>query len=125
MTGIRQSGFCKIIVISLSNFIIFQIFTATIFSLIMRNFFSFITFALFFIPVFAQKKPLDHHVYDHWQRITTPTISPDGKAVLYSITPQQGDASLVLSETNGRKLNIVPRGEAGQFTNDGQFAISL
>jgi len=125
MTGIRPSGFCKIIVISLSNFIIFQIFTATIFSLIMRNFFSILTFTLFFIPVFAQKKPLDHHVYDHWQRITTPTISPDGKAVLYSITPQQGDASLVLSETNGRKLNIVPRGEAGQFTNDGQFAISL
>ena len=43
------------------------------------------------IQVSAQKKPLDHSVYDSWQRIGERMISNDGKWVVYTIDPQEGD----------------------------------
>ena len=40
---------------------------------------------------FAQKKPLDHTVYDGWQSIGERMVSNDGKWVVYTVTPQEGD----------------------------------
>ena len=44
----------------------------------------------------AQKKPLDHSVYDSWQHIGERMISNDGKWVVYTIDPQEGDNELVI-----------------------------
>src|SRR5918993_764891 len=58
-------------------------------------------FASFFIlkTVAAQKKPLDHSVYDSWQSIGQKLISNDGRWVVYTINPQEGDNELVIQST--------------------------
>ena len=56
-------------------------------------------------PVFAQqgpKKPLDHSVYDQWQSVANPRISPNGKYVLFQVKPQQGQARLARSIRRNR-----------------------
>ena len=72
---------------------------------------------------FAQKKPLDHSVYDGWQSTTAPVLTDDGRIMAYQITPQQGDAELVIVETaTGRELK-VERGGAATLSRDGRWAV--
>ncbi len=85
-----------------------------------------ITFLFFFIPLFslAQKKPLDHTVYDGWQSIGERMISNDGKWVLYTVTPQEGDAILYIKSTAGNDYKMeVPRGYNATLTEDSRFAV--
>ena len=82
--------------------------------------------SLFLSPFFlyAQKKPLDHSVYDGWQSIGERTISNDGKWVVYTITPQEGDASLYIqSSTDAVNKKIVPRGYSPVITEDSRFVV--
>src|SRR5690625_5830899 len=39
----------------------------------------------------AQKKPLDHEVYDDWQRFGVREISPNGKWTAFNVNPKEGD----------------------------------
>ena len=71
----------------------------------------------------AQKKPLDHSVYDSWQSIGEKLISDDGSIVVYTINPQEGDATLVIQNSNGAKIMEVQRGYAAKITNDGKFVV--
>ena len=41
----------------------------------------------------AQKKPLDHDVYDGWQSVSAVQLSPDGRLLSYEIRPQEGDGT--------------------------------
>jgi dipeptidyl aminopeptidase/acylaminoacyl peptidase len=82
-------------------------------------FFVFISFA-----AYAQKKPLDHSVYDGWQSITSKQVSNNGIWAAFTISPQEGDALTYLTETvtpNSRKLNIA-RGYNLSFSDDNRFA---
>ena len=56
---------------------------------------------IFFISqiLCAQKKPLDHSVYDSWQSIGERMISNDGKWVVYTVNVQEGDNELVIQST--------------------------
>ncbi len=69
----------------------------------------------------AQKKPLDHSVYDGWQSLAEKLISNDGKLVVYTITPQEGDAMLVIQQTNGKKLFEVARGYNVHISEDNKY----
>lgn len=72
----------------------------------------------------AQKKPLDHSVYDSWQSIGERAISNDGKWVAYAINVQEGDADLyVRSTTDANYLKHIPRGYNALFTEDSRFLI--
>ena len=51
------------------------------------------------LALLAQKKPLDHSVYDRWQSVQSSQISNDGKWVVYSINVQEGDNELVIQST--------------------------
>lgn len=70
----------------------------------------------------AQKKPLDHSVYDSWQNVTSVKFSSDGKFLSYSITPQQGDAELHIREVGTGKELLVERGTGLVFPLEGDFA---
>ncbi len=72
----------------------------------------------------AQKKPLDHSVYNSWQSIDSSSISPSGKYILYTINPQEGDGQLVIKNMNGHQLEI-PRGYRFHVTQDEKFALCL
>jgi len=82
-------------------------------------FFSFFTFYF----SFAQKKPLDHTVYDSWQSIGERMISNDGKWVVYTINVQEGDNELVIQSSDARYKKTVPRGYNAVISEDSRFAI--
>src|SRR5687768_17022536 len=79
-----------------------------------------------FLPLFAvaQKKPLDHTVYDGWQSTGERLISPDGRWVVYTITPQEGDAMLEIRDMgSGGKTISIPRGYSALITEDSRFVV--
>src|SRR5215208_6840518 len=63
---------------------------------------KYLIFIFFCLPIglYAQKKPLDHSVYDGWQSIGERAISNNGKFVVYTVTPQEGDGMLVIQATD-------------------------
>ncbi|UYQ91307.1 prolyl oligopeptidase family serine peptidase [Chitinophaga horti] len=69
------------------------------------------------------KKPLDHTVYDGWQSIGAKTISNDGKWVAYVIQPQEGDATLVVTDSKGTRKLEVPRGITPSVTEDSKYVL--
>lgn len=73
----------------------------------------------------AQKKPLDHSVYDSWQHIGERMISNDGKWVVYTIDPQEGDNELVIqSATADAKFKkTIPRGYSAVITEDSRYVV--
>ncbi|MDM1293055.1 prolyl oligopeptidase family serine peptidase [Sphingobacterium sp. N143] len=73
----------------------------------------------------AQKKPLDHTVYDSWQSISTPYISKSGKFILYQVNPQEGDNQLLLKTKENKELIQVARGYNAQLTDTENHLISL
>ncbi|RYG25459.1 S9 family peptidase [bacterium] len=73
---------------------------------------------------FAQKKPLDHSVYDGWKTIRGTTLSRDGKWLASIVAPQEGDAvGTIRSVGDGRTISI-PRASTIQFSRDGKFALA-
>lgn len=89
----------------------------------MRIHILFLTFLLIGGIAFAQKKPLDHSVYDSWQSIGEKAISNDGKWVVYAINPQEGDNELVIQTTDGRYKKTIARGYNAVITEDNRFVI--
>lgn len=71
----------------------------------------------------AQKKPLDHSVYDTWESVAGQIISDDGQTLIYQVNPQEGDGKLYIRNLkDGREL-IVDRGGAAAVSDDGDWAV--
>ena len=70
----------------------------------------------------AQTKPLDHSVYDGWQSISRGSLTPDGTILSYSITPQEGDACVVIRRTDNSKEVRIPRGSGLSVDPTGKWA---
>ena len=73
--------------------------------------------------LFAQKKPLDHSVYDGWQHIGERVISNDGKWVVYTIDPQEGDNELYVQSADRKYTRVFPRGYSAMITDDSRFLV--
>ena len=73
--------------------------------------------------VYPQKKPLDHSVYDGWQSIGQKLISNDGKWVVYTIDPQEGDNELVIQSADAVFKKTIARGFNAVITEDSRFVI--
>ena len=65
----------------------------------------------------AQNKPLDHDVYDSWQSVSNVKMSDDGKVIVWTVNPQEGDGTLYIrsqaSKGRGKKAVSqieIPRG---------------
>lgn len=69
------------------------------------------------------KKPLDHTVYDGWQSIGSKAISNNGQWVVYTITPQEGDATLIIRNLKNSQEVSVPRGTSAVITEDSRFVV--
>lgn len=81
---------------------------------------------LFFATVtFAQKKPLNHTVYDSWESVGVKQLSDNGQWASYSILVQEGDASLYLNNLTTHTKITVPRGSGLQFSSDSKYAAFL
>ena len=82
---------------------------------------AFLLFSFNFL--LAQKKPLDHSVYDGWQSIGERMISNDGKWIVYSINVQEGDNELVIQSADAKYKKTIPRGYNASISEDSKFAI--
>src|SRR5687767_7331389 len=71
----------------------------------------------------AQKKPLDHSVYDHWESIGERVISNDGQFIAYTIQPQEGDGRLIIQSADNRYKKEIPRGYNVTITDDNRYVI--
>ncbi len=50
--------------------------------------------------------------YGRWNRITSTSLSPDGKWVSYAYQPNEGDATLFVKQLDGDKIFTIPIGSA-------------
>src|SRR6188768_3212864 len=89
----------------------------------MKQFFAYCLLFIAYSQTFAQKKPLDHTVYDSWQSIGERMISNDGKWIVYAINVQEGDNDLVIQSSDAKYKKTVPRGYSAVISEDSRFAI--
>lgn len=94
-------------------------------SFICRNISFFLPFLLAPFTTSAQKKPLDHHVYDSWQSMGSSGISTDGNFIFYTVTPQEGDAQLFITTPQHQRVGMIDRGAGANFSPDQQFLIAV
>ncbi|MGN6293827.1 MAG: prolyl oligopeptidase family serine peptidase [Chitinophagaceae bacterium] len=73
--------------------------------------------------VLAQKRPLDHTVYDSWQSIGQRMISNDGKWVVYNVNVQEGDNQLVIQSADASYKKTIERGGDAVITEDNRYVI--
>ena len=73
---------------------------------------------------YAQKIALDHTVYDQWEAIRETIWQPQGQYLCYSISPQEGDAVLIVKNRLTLSETIIPRGAQPVFTEDGNYLIA-
>jgi hypothetical protein len=72
------------------------------------------------------RRPLDHSVYDHWNRITGQMLSPDGRWVAYTLSPQDGgDVTLVVKSLRTDAEFRIVQGVSARFTANSRFLICL
>ena len=62
-------------------------------------------------------------MYDSWQHIGERMISNDGKWVVYTIEPQEGDNELVIQSADAKYKKPVARGYNAAITEDSRYVI--
>lgn len=85
--------------------------------------FIFYAFLLIVNFISAQKKPLDHSVYDAWESVGSRLISNDGKWLGYYVDAQEGDGNLYLYSTINKTQQKFSRASKLFLTSDSKFAI--
>lgn len=73
----------------------------------------------------AQKKVLDHTVYDGWKSLTNVNISHDGKISTALISPQEGDTTLVIRNNVSNKSLEIERINRYALSPDGAYTVGL
>lgn len=71
----------------------------------------------------AQKKSLDHSVYDGWQRVSERVVSADGKWAAFTVDPQEGDGKLIARSLHSAAQIEFERGANAQFSYEGRFLV--
>ncbi len=69
------------------------------------------------------RKHITHDVYDSWKSIQGTRIARDGAWVVYSLTPQEGDAELVVRNLRTGAEYRHPRGTGGIITADAKYVV--
>lgn len=83
----------------------------------------FIVLLLLSVASYAQKKPLDHSVYDGWQNIAERLISDNGNFIAFTVVPQEGDGHLYIKRKDGTSIAEIARGYNANITDNSQFLI--
>ncbi len=69
------------------------------------------------------KKPIDHSVYDGWKSLGERMISNDGKFIVYTVNPQEGDGELVIQNPQTKYKKVIVRGYNAVITEDSRFVV--
>jgi acetyl esterase/lipase len=73
----------------------------------------------------VEKRPLTHADYDDWRSIQGQRISPDGRWVLYTAAPQEGDGELVVRQVESGREFRHPRGSGAEFSAETTHVVFL
>lgn len=86
----------------------------------------FIALALIFTTslAFAQKKPLDHSVYDSWKTVKVFPMSEDGRFIYYMVREQEGDSYVGVLNLKTLEKTLIERALDPVLTSDGRFLIA-
>ena len=68
------------------------------------------------------KKALSHDVYDGWQRVVSPALTPDGKFISWAVNPQDGDGILYIGNIATGKTLAIPRGASLKMSPQSDWA---
>jgi dienelactone hydrolase len=71
----------------------------------------------------AQKKAIDHTVYNDWKSLKSAQVSNNGKFVTYEITPHRGDGYLYVYDKVAATLDSFPRGTKAKFSEESDYLI--
>lgn len=80
--------------------------------------------SLFIVPGIAQKKALDHSVYDSWKSVGALSMSDDGEWALYMVREQEGDGYLELLNITTLEQKRIERAQKPNLTSDGKYVIA-
>ncbi|GAB3428358.1 alpha/beta hydrolase family protein [Niabella aquatica] len=89
----------------------------------MRQLILYAFIAALHTAAFAQKKPLNHTVYDAWQSVEKIKISNNGNWIVYTIKVQEGDDDLVIQSRVNTYKKIIPRGYDANITGDNRHVV--
>lgn len=78
---------------------------------------------LFAYEMSAQKKPLDHSVYDAWESISQVLVSHDGQYSVHLVAPQDGDSVLYVTHLKTQETTRIDRGYSPQITADSRYVV--
>lgn len=73
---------------------------------------------------YAQKKPIDHSVYDQWKSISRAEISKSGNLLYYTINPQEGDAIAMVKNNKDQVLFQIPRATDIKLSENENYLIT-
>ena len=73
--------------------------------------------------IYAQKKVLDHHDFDIWNRIQNTSIDSKGDYVMYSLQKGERDSHLKLKDRDNKLIFDHERAGRSQFTYNSEFVI--
>ena len=82
-----------------------------------------VTFLFAICLLSAQKKPLDHSVYDTWKSMGIAKMTEDGKYTLYIVSAQAADGYLVQSNLLNGSSFTIDRGKTPAVTFDSKYGI--
>ncbi|MES2419145.1 MAG: prolyl oligopeptidase family serine peptidase [Bacteroidota bacterium] len=82
-------------------------------------------FLLFVSIGYAQKKPLDHTVYNTWESVGTKQLSNNGLWAAYIINEQEGDANLYFQQSVTAQKIKISRGATASAQPGSRVAPSL
>ena len=81
---------------------------------------------MFFIQVsFAQKKQLDHTVYDDWKSLSNISVSDNGQFTVAIITPQEGDSKLLIQDLKKKRNFEYNRISSYSLSPNGKHTVAL
>lgn len=89
-----------------------------------RSTFSLCVLVLFIhvLPATAQtKRSLDHEDVNAWNRISSSTLSNNGKWIAWVEAPERGDGQLRISSADGKKTFTIPRGASPVISGDNGY----
>lgn len=72
----------------------------------------------------AQKKVLDHSVYDSWKSISNINVTNDGRYTAIVVKEQEGDDYLLIKNLQTQKELIIPRGYSYSVTPDQKYIVA-
>ena len=73
----------------------------------------------------AQKKVLDHSVYDSWKSLKSVKISDDASYSAVVIVEQEGDDRIEIHHLKGGKTHTIPGGSTCSFMPDQKYIVGL